>query len=230
MTINADPLPSLSAAASWRLLAVLLERPRPGWCEEVETLACEVDDAELRASARDARGATEGEYLRLFGPGGAVSPREVAHRTWHDPGWVLADLARYYEAFAYRPRAEDPPDHVCVETGFVGYLHLKEAVALAAGDGDAAQSAAEARERFLEEHLAPLSLRLNERLEAVGASHLTPALRLLAERVPAVELLDGPPAILEALEACGACGAIAPDRGERETLEPRCPGGKLSRS
>lgn len=209
MTPEECSLTSLSAAASWHLLALLLERPRAGWREEVEALAREVQDTELCAAAREVREAGEGEYLRLFGPGGQVSPREVAHRSWHDPGWVLADLARYYDAFAYRPRCEDPPDHVCIEAGFVGYLHLKEAVALAAVDAEAAQRAAEARRRFLEEHLAPLALRLRKQVDSVGASRIARAVRLLAERVPAVELLDGPSGILQAVEACGACGVAS---------------------
>jgi hypothetical protein len=50
----------------------------------------------------------------------------------------LSDLARYYEAFGYRPRGEDPLDHVAVEVGFVAYLHLKEALALANEDDEGA--------------------------------------------------------------------------------------------
>jgi len=172
----------LRQAAAWRLNGLLLERPRAGWIEDVEALAREVADAGLGAAAQAARAATEGEYLSLLGPGGAASPREVAYRTMEDPSRLLADLSAWYEAFAYRPRAEDPPDHLAVEAGFVGYLLLKEALALSAGDQEAAETTAEARARFLEERLAPFIEGLAGRLEGTGG-HLELAARALRSRV-----------------------------------------------
>jgi hypothetical protein len=99
-----------------------------------------------------------------------------------DPSRLLSELSAYYDAFAYRPRAEDPPDHVAVEAGFVGYLHLKEAMARAAGDMEAAGTAALARERFIEERLRPFAQALASRLEGAGG-HLEAACASLLGRV-----------------------------------------------
>jgi len=49
-----------------------------------------------------ARGAVEGHYLALLGPGGPASPREAAYVGLGDPGRTLAELRAFYDAFAYR--------------------------------------------------------------------------------------------------------------------------------
>jgi len=61
----------------------------------------------LWAIAEGVSEASEAAYLRIFGPGGRVSPREAGHAGFRDPGWI-ADLARCYGAFGYASRAEDP--------------------------------------------------------------------------------------------------------------------------
>jgi nitrate reductase assembly molybdenum cofactor insertion protein NarJ len=198
---------ALVAAAEWRLLGLLLERPRPGWADEVRALAAEVADGTVRAAAtRGADEGGEGRYLALLGPGGLASPREAAYLGLRDPGWALADLARYYDAFAFAPRREDPADHLAVEVGFVAYLHLKEAFAIETGDEEAAAVTAAARERFVAEHVARLAHPLAERLAPAGDTPLATAVRLLARRLPppppgtagAGSDEDGPP-------TCGAC-------------------------
>lgn len=191
-------------AAEWRLLSLLLERPRAGWREEVRALQSEVRSVRLRAAAQAALQATEGEYLGMVGPGGAVSVREVAYCGHEDPGHVLAELAAFYEAFAFRPRAEDPTDHVAVEVGFVGYLLLKEAFARAAGDRSGAEASADARQQFIGRHLARLAGALAQRLAAAGASYLLAPARLLAARVPNVAPAPGLGDPGTAL-TCGGC-------------------------
>jgi hypothetical protein len=79
---------------------------------------------------------------------------EIRALAREDPGQVLADLAAFYRAFAYAPETEEPTDHVAVEAGFVGYLWLKEAYALAQVDTAAAGLTASARGRFIEVHVA----------------------------------------------------------------------------
>jgi len=197
-TVNA----LIAQAAEWRLLGLLLERPRPGWHEEVAALGREVRHADLRGAAAAAAAATEGEYLALLGPAG-VSPREVSYQTFADPGALLAQLAAMYEAFAFQPRAEDPADHLAVEAGFVGYLFLKEAFARSRGERVAAATTATARQRMLAEHLTA-ARPLAQRLAAAGESYLAAASAILAEQVPehravgvSVDSGDG--------FACGAC-------------------------
>jgi hypothetical protein len=180
------PVPAISdalrEAARWRLAALLLERPRAGWLDEVRALACEVHDPDLRAAASSAAAATEGDYLALLGPGGAVPAREIAYRRGRDPGWLLSDVARFYEAFAYRPRVEDPPDHLSVEAGFVGYLWLKEAIALSLANADAASVTAAARRDFVAEHLAGVAAAFARALRTAGdARHLAGAAAVIAD-------------------------------------------------
>lgn len=143
----------LNQAAAWRLASLLVERPREGWRAEIEKLSAEVTDRVLGNCAKDAPDQTEETYHRLFGPGGAVSPREVSYCGFEDPGWLMAELSAFYRAFSFEPGREEPIDHVAVESGFVGYLFLKEAYAETRGDSEAAEITKSARQRFMNEHL-----------------------------------------------------------------------------
>lgn len=199
---------ALGRAADWRLLGLLLERPRAGWLDEVRALAEASRDAGLRDAAARAADATEAAYLALIGPGGLASPREAAYVGWRDPAWLLAEVARFYDAFAFQPRAEDPFDHVAVEVGFVAYLFLKEAFALEAGDAEAVEATVAARERFVAEHVATIAGALVERLAPAAETPLACAARELAARVPpppapVVPAPEGDDAV-----GCGACGAV----------------------
>lgn len=202
--MSRDAVEAIAEAARWRLLGLLLERPRAGWREEVAGLAREVRDPAITSVAERARGEREGVYLALLGPGAPVSPREVAYRGLADPGWVLADVQRYYEAFAYRPQAEDPIDHVAVETGFVAYLLLKEEAARAAGDGEGVRTTAAARKAFVEAHLGVMAAPLARMLTARGDSSVAAAAALLAERLPAC---DAPAQDAATPFACHECAA-----------------------
>jgi hypothetical protein len=173
----------LGEATAWRLLGLFFERPRDGWRQEVESLRPAVCDADIAAAVEAAREeATEGLYLAVLGPGGLASPREVAYRGMGDPGQILSDILAFHEAFAFRPQAEEPPDHVAVEAGFLGYLCLKQAYARMRGNEDEAEIAAEAAARFCEEHLSSLAWPLADRLEKTGVQYLALAARALARR------------------------------------------------
>ena len=175
----------LSAAAEWRLLSLLLSRPRPGWYEEVSALAREVGDPQLRQAALEARDATEGAYHALLGAGGPASPREAAHAGFGDPGRILSDLTLRYGAFGFSPRAEEADDHLAVECGFVSYLFLKEAYALARGEEEAAAVTREQRARFLAEHAAVAGRGFAGKLPAGSPGYLLATAAALAERLPA---------------------------------------------
>jgi nitrate reductase assembly molybdenum cofactor insertion protein NarJ len=173
----------LREATAWRLLGLLLERPRDGWWQELEMLGREVADPEIRAAADAAReAANEGRYLALVGPGGPVSLREVTYRGMEDPGRIIADISGFYEAFAFQPETEEAPDHLAVEAGFLGYLCLKEAYARARGTEDEAEVAAQAAVRFREEHLSTLAWPVAERLAEADARYLSLAAAALARR------------------------------------------------
>jgi TorA maturation chaperone TorD len=145
----------------------------------------------------------------LLGPGGIVPARAVAYRAFADPGWVLADIARYHEAFGFHPLAEEPADHVAVLIELVSYLFLKEAYARECGDDAGADLTREARERFITEHVAPVVAPLAARLDACGATEWAAAPRLLAAQVPAPDIANAPAPGDEGL-SCGGCSAVTP--------------------
>lgn len=193
----------LAGAAEWRLLSLLLSRPRDGWAREVAALAREVRAGDLRGAAAEAAEAKEGAYHALLGPGGPASPREAAHLGFGDPGRVLADLSARYAAFGYAPRAEEPDDHLAVECDFVAYLFLKELYALAAGQGERAELTKEARARFLSEHAALAGRRFASKLPEGAPAYLRATARALAERLPEVAPVAEPPADEEPFVCAG---------------------------
>lgn len=172
----------LREAACWRLVGLLLERPHGAWWSQVKDLAGDCADADLKAAAGAAGEATEGRFLAVLGPGGPVSPREAGHRETADPGHLLSEVEAFYRAFAYQPATEEPPDHVSVEAGFLGYLRLKEAYALARGDAEAARVTAEAAARFLERHLSTCAEPIARGLEGAGVGYLSLAGAALLRR------------------------------------------------
>jgi hypothetical protein len=200
---------ALSKATQWRLLGLLFERPRPDWTTEVEALANEVGDVALRQAATAARAAREVEYIAFLGPGGLASPREVAYRGMHDPGHILSDIVAYHRAFHFTPKSEDPVDHIAMEASFVGYLYLKEAYALAAGDCDAARIAAAAAQSFLDSHLRYLGAPFAERIGAVGPEYLVVASRALATRAGAPPEIPALACESDQLECDGCAGLDA---------------------
>lgn len=176
----------LADAAQWRLISLLLLRPTAERKQEALQLANEVGEQPLATAAHDwCENATEGAYLHLLGPGGLVPAREVAYRPFADPGWLLADLNRYHQAFGFHANAEEPPDHIAALADFVAYLLVKEAYARHCEEEATVEATRTAREQFVEEHLSPVAARMAERLEACGATEWSAAARLLAAKVPA---------------------------------------------
>lgn len=188
----------VAEAAAWRLTGLLLERPVPGWQEELAELAAEVDDAELREAVNAAaEEAGEGRYDTTFGPGGPASPREVTYRRATLTAGFLAELRAFYEAFAYQPRLDEPPDHVAVQAGFVGYLRLKEAFAQLRGDADQAALTRQAADLFVTEHLVNMAGPLGAALSGSGIRYLASAGAALVARTGMpreLPLLDDLPA------------------------------------
>jgi len=169
--------------ASWRLVGLLLQRPHSGWWQETEALSGEVQYPRLRDISASVRDATEGAYLSVFGPGGAVSPREVAYRPKKDPGKIMADISGIYRAFAFRPKDEDPVDHICVEANFAGFLCLKEAYALAEDNSEAAEIISGGLRSFLIDHLEPFVQALSGCLKDVEPRYLAESVSCLLELV-----------------------------------------------
>lgn len=173
----------LREAAEWRLIGLLFECPRPGWRRQVEQVAREVEDGSLRdAAALAATEASEGLYHSTFGPGGPAPPREATHRDTLQLGYLMSELQAFYDSFGYKADAGQPPDHICVETGFVSYLHMKQAYAFACADETAAQVAGEACREFVTEHVASVADPMQSMLANSGVAYLDAAARALALR------------------------------------------------
>jgi nitrate reductase assembly molybdenum cofactor insertion protein NarJ len=192
----------LRASAEWRLLGRLFECPSPAWRTDVDALARELAPGELRTAAEEAcAGASEGVFHAVFGPGGPAPPREVSYHDTLELGTLLSDLTSQYDAFDYRPSTTEAPDHVAVEIGFVAYLHLKEAFAIAIGDGEAAGLTARTAERFEHDHLGMMAEPLAALLAGSNVPYLARASALLASRVGP---RPRPPGVLPVIQ-------IAPD-------------------
>jgi nitrate reductase assembly molybdenum cofactor insertion protein NarJ len=176
-------------AVAWRMFGLAFERPRDGWRDQVAAIANEVSDPEVRWMAELAKEqASEELFLDLFGPGGAISPREVAYRGLADPGHLLSEIEAMYGAFAYQPVTEECPDHVSVEAGFVSYLRMKQAFARIVGDGEAEAVARDAEAMFVADHLAPVADGLWKRFAEDDSIYIARAARLMRERVGDVEV------------------------------------------
>lgn len=174
----------LKQAAEWRLIGLLFECPVGAWRDDVAALVGDVVDPVLRSAVAHAlEEASEGLYHSTFGPGGPAPPREVTYIKAIQLGYLLSELAAFYDAFAYRPVTRESPDHVSVEAGFVAYLLLKQAYAVARGDDEQASVAAEAAATFTREHLSALAGPLAATLGASGLDYLAEASRALAARV-----------------------------------------------
>lgn len=182
--LNERELKLAQDAAEWRLLSLLFECPTPEWRVQITALMDEVADTELQSAAQEAlEEASEGLFHHTFGPGGPAPPREATYHQTVQLGYLMSELQAYYNAFAFHPVTAEPPDHVAVETGFIAYLKIKEAYALARRDEEQAATASESARRFLEEHLANIAQPLAEHLEGSGIPYLAKAGAALLRRV-----------------------------------------------
>jgi hypothetical protein len=204
--MNAEVVGLLREAAEWRLLSVLFEYPGEGWPERLRTLASDIRDQRLRDACEAAlKEGSAGMHHSIFGPGGPVSPREASYTNGVQLGYLLSEISAFYDAFAYTPDATEPLDHISVEAGFIGYLRLKQAYAVACGEGEKASIAGDASAEFLREHMCRMASRVGEGLAPIAPSYLVAAGAITAERA-------GPaPVELGVLASCGdeemACGA-----------------------
>lgn len=184
-----DQLTLLREAAEWALIGLLFECPTGDWHQRVAGMAADVADHELREAAKWAeREAGQRLYHTTFGPGGPAAIREVSYRNTVHPGPALAELRGTYHAFAYTPALAEPPDHVAVEAGFIGYLRLKEAYALLSGLGPQAAVCRETSAAMMADHLALMAQPLAASLEMSGIRYAAGAARALLRRV-------GPPPV-----------------------------------
>jgi nitrate reductase assembly molybdenum cofactor insertion protein NarJ len=170
----------LGEAAEWRLLGLLFEYPTPEWRSRVSALLPDLRRRELRALAKAAlQQSSEGLHIALFGPGGTTPAREAAYAGGVQLGYLMSELAAYYEAFAYRPVIDEAEDHFSVEAGFIAFLKLKQAAAVASGDDEHAEVTADAVKEFLKDHLAVVAEPLLKKMEMFAPEFLIEAGRIV---------------------------------------------------
>ena len=171
-------------AAEWRLLSILFEYPGDGWRERLSAVAADVTDEALVEAANAAREqAFEGMHHSIFGPGGPVSPREATYTNGVQLGYLLSELSAFYRAFAFTPGTSEPVDHVAVEAGFVAYLRLKQAYAVACGNSAEAAITAHAAADFIGEHLRAVAEPIATSLDRIAPAYLAQAGAALLNRV-----------------------------------------------
>lgn len=174
----------LRESAEWRLFGLLFEYPTPLWRQSLTALIPDLGGGALASLAQDAlRYQTEGLHIALFGPSGSVPVREVAYQGGVQSGYLVSELAAYYAAFGYTPTAEEPPDHLAIELGFLAYLKMKHALALACGDPSQASVAADAAASFRKDHLAFMVEPIAQVLPTFAPDYLTEAGSVLLHRL-----------------------------------------------
>ncbi|MCI0411632.1 molecular chaperone TorD family protein [bacterium] len=197
---------TIQHAAEWRLASLLLSRPGANWHGEVRSLARESLNKDLQKAATEALShASEEDYLALLGPAGHISPREIAYIGLEDPGLVIADLMNFYDAFHYEPHAEDPNDHIAVQTGFAGFLALKKAYAISTNNQEAHRITRVALKHFLGKHLTRMIRGMASNLTGCEPKYLRNVMRYLMRCVSHVPLLpiQKAPQLTEETIRCG---------------------------
>ncbi len=166
----------LSTAAGWRYASLLFQSPTPEAHSDLRALVAELPE-EFRPSAQELSAIPldewKTEYHRTLGPGGCpVCESSYDDNALAGRGPLLAEIAGFYQAFAYRPDSEtrETPDHLSVELGFLSYLALKIAFAISEERPEQGQIAEEAYWHFLEVHPLFWLGRVGERIKQSGSA------------------------------------------------------------
>jgi TorA maturation chaperone TorD len=161
---------ALGRAAVYTTLATAFDYPTPERVERLRMLTSAAEgaagiDREARAAlCRLAEAASHAdvaalaaEHATLFDGPVRCSPYEGAWGPQQLSGKAaqLADVAGFYAAFGLAPTTWNAQleDHVAVECEFAALLAVKEAYALASGQGDARDVTRDAEAAFLRDHL-----------------------------------------------------------------------------
>jgi len=157
-----------------------------------------VGDASFREDVRDlmkrlteAVPVIEQYYQDLFTGQTVLVPNYETEYTasslWHQTQ-QMADIAGFYRAFGVdSAETGERPDSVSSELEFMYLLCVKEAIAVEEENAEAVAVCAEARQRFLTDHLGAWLPRFAQRLEQRGGEGYYTALARLTARFVALE-------------------------------------------
>ncbi len=173
-----DVLTWLQRASTWRFFSLYFRLPTEETEAELLSLAAAPEaSAVLRQLAEMRQELTlaerQQEFHRVLGAGGipacasSYDDNALAGR-----GPMLADIAGFYQAFAYRPEKPpaEVPDHLAVELDFLAFLAMKVAFAMHESHHENAAIAQQAYEKFLTEHVRDWVERFHAVLERSPAS------------------------------------------------------------
>ena len=172
----------LERAANWRMASLLFSEPQPELAAQLTGLVALVSEP-VRAEAAGLAADTAlrfDDYYAAIGPGGCAATESAYDRAAiANRGPLIADVAAFYEAFAYPPRhtSELAPDHVAVELDFLGFLALKVAFALDQNQQEQSIVGRAAYREFLEAHPGFWIDQLRARLESAGHEPFAQATR-----------------------------------------------------
>jgi nitrate reductase assembly molybdenum cofactor insertion protein NarJ len=183
--LSGDNREILTNAAEWRLIALLLERPRQHTLPQMGCFMNEVGDPYLKEIAELACNASDEVYLPVFGPGGLLPAREVDCVATLDRGRLLSQIGLLYETCSFAPRSDDPYDHIAVEADFISYLYKKEVQALLNDDERKGKAFSAIRQQFIREHFAPFLRELRKKLRGNEPVYLLKALIAILTRLAA---------------------------------------------
>jgi TorA maturation chaperone TorD len=176
----------LSTAVGWRWTSLLFQSPTAATHRDLRLLAAELPEA-FRDAAHNLAAVSieewQSEFHRILGPGGCpATESSYDDNILAGRGPLLADIAGFYEAFAYRPSPDslETPDHLANELGFASFLALKVAYALYVTGQQEKQIAEDAYWRFLETHLLFWSGRFCEKVTQTGSALYLEAAALLS--------------------------------------------------
>jgi len=185
---NPSVLPTLEEikeqAGDWRLIALLLEPPQPGWRRKIRDASMDTVDPELRTAARLAqREGQENFHASLFESGGLLRCRESAHRPRRDWQPLMADLHGMAKAFGFDGFGSDPVDHIVTLAPFMAHLMEAQAAAIARGDIGEAVYLEGAADWLRGAHLAWFAEDLARELTATEVNYLSHVGHALETRV-----------------------------------------------
>jgi TorA maturation chaperone TorD len=123
----------------------------------------------------------EPEFFSVLGPSGCPACESSYERAaMASRGPLLADIAAYYQAFAYRPEGlREVPDHVAVELDFLSFMAVKIAFANFEARNDEAAVARDAYEAFHRRHLDVWAPALCDALVETGSPQYQSVARFL---------------------------------------------------
>ena len=131
------------------------------------------------------------EYTYLFERTVKCSPHEGSYpgAPGAERAQPLADLGSFYAAFGLQvsQQRRDLPDHITMEQEFLGVLLAKEAYALGQGWQEQADICAQARRRFVSDHLGRWLARFSRRLSEEARLDFYPAAADVALALLALE-------------------------------------------